>query len=105
MRPHISDKKWACIAAICFLGMAAFVIFVIKPGGFEGQGAWYYLLFPGALPASVLSDLTYERVPTLYPAIYWSLVISFTFAWYWGISYATIRSFHARGWRLGSPEF
>jgi len=37
MRLHIPDLKRACIAAICFLGIAAFVVFVIHPVGFEGQ--------------------------------------------------------------------
>ena len=105
MRLQISDKKWGCIDATCLLGIAAFIVFVIKPGGFEGQAVWFYFLFPGAIPAALLSDIIYKHVPSVAPVIYWALVIGLSFAWYWGLSYAFIKTFHDHGWRLGSPEF
>jgi hypothetical protein len=98
---HMSDWKWACIPAVCLLGMALFVVFVIHPGGFEGQGAWFLLLLPGSLPVLVLTDQVYKLVPSVEPFIYWVLLISFNFAWYWGIGYATVkifREFGPKGW-------
>jgi hypothetical protein len=92
---HISDWKWACIAAICLLGMALFVVFVIHPGGFEGQVGWFFLLLPGSLPASVLSDRVYKLAPNVEPVINWALIIIFNYAWYWGISYTVIKIFRA----------
>jgi hypothetical protein len=97
MRLHMSDWTWACILAICLLGIALFVVFAIHPGGFEGQGAWLLLLLPGAIPAFVLSDLAYRLSPSMEPVVHWVLIISFNFGWYWGISYATIKIFRALG--------
>jgi hypothetical protein len=101
MRLHNSSWKWACIPAVCLLGMALFVIFVIHPGGFEGQVGWLFLLLPGALPAEVLSNLSYKLAPSAEPVIYWVLFISFNFGWYWGISYAIVKIFLVfgpKGW-------
>ncbi len=81
--------------------MASFVVFVIHPGGFEGQLGWFFLLLPGSIPASVLSDGVYKLAPNVGPVIYWTLIISLNFGWYWGISYAMIKIFpgiRAKGW-------
>ena len=102
---HMSDWKWACIPAVCLLGMALFVVFVIHPGGFEGQGAWFLLLLPGSIPTALLSDFVYKSAPSRDNVVYWVLLISFNFGWYWGISSAVIKIFRAGGWKLGSPEF
>jgi hypothetical protein len=101
MRLHMSDWKWAFIPAICLLGIALFVVFVIHPGGFEGQGVWYLLLLPGSLPALVLSDYVYKLAPSVEPVINCVLIIGFNFGWYWGISHATIKVFRVfgpKGW-------
>ncbi|HMD07237.1 MAG TPA: hypothetical protein VKH63_06855 [Candidatus Acidoferrum sp.] len=105
MHLHIPDWKCASIAATCLFGIAAFVVFVIHPGDFEGQGAWFLFLFPGSIPTALLSDLVYKLAPNTEGVVYWALFTCFNFAWYWGISYAIIKVFHASGWRLGSPEF
>jgi hypothetical protein len=105
MSLRISDWKWACIAAICLLGIAAFVIFVIHPGGFEGQVGWFFLLLPGALPAQMFSNLVYKLAPSVEPVADWVLFISFNLAWYWGISFAIIKIFRAGRWQIGSPDF
>jgi hypothetical protein len=105
MRHPIPDWKWACIAASCLFGIAAFVIFVIKPDGFEGQVAWFLLLLPGSIPTAFLSDLVYKLAPSAESVVYWVLSVCFNFGWYWGISYAVIKIFRAGGWKLGSPEF
>jgi hypothetical protein len=73
------------------------VVFVIHPGGFEGQVGWFLLLLPGSLLASVLSDFVYKLSPSVEPVIYWALIVSFSFGWYWGISYTTIKIFRALG--------
>ena len=105
MRPRISDRKWACIDAVCLLGVAAFIVFVIHPGGFEGQGAWLFILLPGTIPAMLVSDFVYKHAPQAEPVIYGGLIVIFNFVWYWAISYAIIGSFRKGGWKLGSPEF
>ncbi|HEY6384633.1 MAG TPA: hypothetical protein VIX91_03025 [Candidatus Acidoferrum sp.] len=105
MRLHVPDWKWACIAASCLFGIAAFVVFVIHPGGFEGRGAWFLFLFPDSIPTALLSDLFYKLAPSTEGIVYWVVFTCFNFAWYWAISYAIIKIFHAGGWRLGSPEF
>ena len=63
MRLHFSDAKWALIAAVCLLAVASFVVFVINPGGFEGQMGWAFLLLPGLFPASWLADLVHKFSP------------------------------------------
>jgi hypothetical protein len=105
MRRHIPDWKWACIAASCLLGIAAFVVFVIHPGGFEGQVGWFFVLLPGSIPTAWLSDLVYKLAPSADRVVYWVLFISFNLGWYWGISYAIIKIFRAGGWQVGAPEF
>jgi hypothetical protein len=105
MRLHIPDWKWACIAASCLLGVAAFVVYVIHPGGFEGQVVWGFLLLPGSIPTALQSDFVYKFIPSAEPVVYWVRFISFNFGWYWGICYAIIRIFHASGWKVGTPEF
>jgi hypothetical protein len=77
--------------------MAAFIVFGIHPGGFEGQVAWFFLLFPGAFPAIVLSDGAYKLAPSAVPFAYWTLLISFNFCWYWGISFILIKILRRAG--------
>jgi len=91
------------MAAICLSGTAMFVVFVIHPGGFEGQGVWFFLLLPASLPAEAISELVYKLAPSVEPVINWMLIITFKFGWYWGISYAKI--FRAGRWQIGSPDF
>jgi hypothetical protein len=111
MRLHISDSKWALIAAVCLLALALFVVFVIKPGGFEGQIAWFFLLLPGTFPASWLADQVQKLTPSAHVApsaeslSIWALIVGFNFAWYWLLSFAAIKIFRAAGWQLGSTEF
>jgi hypothetical protein len=47
-KPLLATSYWkrACIAASCLLGIATFVVFVIHPGGFEGQVGWFFLVAP-----------------------------------------------------------
>src|ERR1700722_1508685 len=105
MRLHIADGKWACIHSSCLLGGAASIVFVIQPGGFEGQVGWSFLLLPGFIPAGMLAVLVSKLGPSAHRGVYGVLFISFNFGWYWGISYAAIKIFRAGGWQVGSPEF
>jgi hypothetical protein len=105
MRHRISDRTWACIAAACVLVIAAFIIFVIHPGGFEGQGVCLFALLPGTIPAMFLSDIVSRLALRAEPVIYDAPIAIFNFAWYWGISFVVIKIFRAGGWELGSPEF
>lgn len=70
-------------------------MFVIRPGGFETPIGRFFLLLPGSLPAYVISDRVYKLAPSVEPVIYWTLIISLSFGWYWGISYAVIKIFGA----------
>jgi hypothetical protein len=88
---HLPDWKWAGLAAFCLLGIAALVIFVFSSGGFEEGPAWFYFAFPGAFPAALVSDLVYESSPRLEPFIYWALVITLSFVWYWAIFLAALK--------------
>ncbi len=42
MNLNLSDGKSACITAFVLRGIAAFIVFVIHPGGFEGQIGWFF---------------------------------------------------------------
>ncbi len=70
-------------------------MFVIRLGGFATAIEWFFLLLPGSLPAIVVSDRVYKLAPSVEPVIYWTLIISLSFGWYWGISYAMIKIFRA----------
>ena len=97
----MSDRKCAFIVAACLLGIAAFIVFGIHPGGFETQLVWFFLLLPGDLPASFLSDATYKLMPSAEPFVHWTLLIGFSFGWYWGISLILIKILRRagpRGW-------
>ena len=95
MSPYISDSKWASAAGFCLLGIAWLVMFVIRPGGFETAIGWFFLLRPSSLPAYAVSDRIYRLAPSVEPVIYWTLIISLSFGWYWTISYAVIKVFRA----------
>lgn len=98
---RISDRKRACVAALFLLGFAAFVLFVLRPGGFETAIGWFFLLLPGSIPAYVVSDRVYKVVPGIEPVVYWTLIISLSFAWYWSISYVLIKIFRAQARKNG----
>jgi hypothetical protein len=88
---HRSDWKLACLAGIILLILAAFAVFVIHPGGFEGQIGWAFGLLPGAMLGAYLGDLIYKSHPALEPIVFWTLIIAGSFLWYFSISYLTIK--------------
>src|SRR5258707_2026075 len=91
MNLYISDKKWACFAAVGLLGLAAAVMFVVRPGGFETQIGWFLVLLPGAFAGYPLSDHLHRVAPHAEPVVFWTLIVGLSFLWYWGISYAVIK--------------
>jgi hypothetical protein len=67
MKFRISDWKLACVAALFLLAVAAFIMFVMRPGGFETAIGWFFLLLPGSIPAYVVSDSIYKLAPGIEP--------------------------------------
>lgn len=68
---RIADWKFACVAAFALLVVAVFVVFVIHPGGFEGQIGWFFGLLPGAIVGASLADMAYKMVPLAERIIWW----------------------------------
>jgi hypothetical protein len=75
MKPR--DLKYSGIAASALLGIAAFIIFVIHPGGFEGQVDWFFFLLPGAYIEAVISLASVSA---------WPIIFVTSFLWYFAIS-------------------
>ena len=102
MKLRRADWLWATIAAAGLEAAAAFVVFVINPGGFEGQIAWFLDLMPGAIIWLILPDYLRAIPPALEPILRWGLFLGGTFLWYFAISYALIKAYRlvARLWRV-----
>jgi len=90
---RLSDWMWAFVAALGLLGAAAFIIFVIYPGGFEGQIGWFVALMPGAIFGLPFADRVFKVAPGVEPVALWSSVVGITFLWYLAISYAAIKTY------------
>ena len=89
---NVSDWKWACIPAICLLGIAAFVVFVIRPGGFEGGGYWAMVLLPGASIGLLIPDNFLGTAAQGESYIFWTVTFGFSFVWYFAIAYIVTKS-------------
>jgi len=74
---------------------AAFILFVIRPGGFESQIVWFFALTPGAFVAASLGDKISHVTPHLEGIIFYSVLFWGTILPYYAISYAAIKV-----WRL-----
>ena len=90
---RLADWKWACLAGLALLGVAVFVVFVIHPGGFEGQIGWFFGLLPGATIGAHLADMVYKFVPRLEIIVQWLSILGISFLWYFALSYAAIKSY------------
>jgi len=90
---RIASWKWACVAAFALLGIAVFVVFVIHPGGFEGQMGWFLDLFPGAIVGEILADAVFKVSPGVERIVYWCSILSISFLWYFALSYAAIKTY------------
>jgi hypothetical protein len=88
---RISDKRWACIVAVPLLIIAMLVIFAGKPGGFEGQGVWFFALLPATLLEYPILFCVDNISPRASDTIFYALIPFFNFFWYWLLSYLYIR--------------
>ena len=86
-----ADWISASIAASGLLAIAAFVIFVIHPGGFEGQIGWAFALMPGMPAGLILADGVYKVAPSADRIVLWSSALGITFLWYFAISYSVLK--------------
>jgi hypothetical protein len=96
----MSDSIYAGITALMLLGAAAFIAFVVHPGGFEGSVGWLFGLLPGALLAAILVAPLAKSSPSFSSGLLWPLILWISFLWYFAVSYALIKSY-----RLASPRF
>ena len=89
------DWKWACLAASVLLGIASWIVFVVRPGGFEGQIGWFFGLLPGAaVVASVgaaVGARSHPTTPLGESIALWGSIIGISFLWYFVVSYAVIK--------------
>jgi hypothetical protein len=59
------DWKYTGVAALVLTFTAAFVVFVVHPGGFEGQIGWFYILWPGAFVYGTIATDVDKIAPAL----------------------------------------
>jgi uncharacterized membrane protein len=92
---NLRFAEWsrAFVAALVLSALAAFVIFVIRPGGFERQVGWILALMPGVVVGSPLADRVYNISPNLAPLVDWSALLGITFLWYFALSFSAIKAF------------
>jgi hypothetical protein len=83
---------WAGGTALVLIGIASFVVFVIRPGGFEGGGYWAMVLLPGAAVGLLAADYFFRIVPQAEPFIFWTVTFAFSFVWYLAIAYIVTMS-------------
>jgi hypothetical protein len=93
-----SHAKLSAIAALILLGVAGGLVATVRvfPDGFEAQAVWFVTLLPGALPAYAISDLLYRLAPRASDAGFWIVLATFSFLWYWLLSYVLLRFFRSR---------
>ena len=91
LRSAIADWKLALIAALALLGLASFIVFVIRPGGFEGQIAWFFGLLPGAVLGLALADHAFALSPALDKILLWPTVLGLSLLWYFAIALTAIK--------------
>jgi hypothetical protein len=95
--PVHADWKRAVPIALILLGVATFVIFVIRPGGFESQLAWFFGLLPGALLGEYLGSHVSRLAPDLDRVAQWGSIFGLSFLWYFLISYGLIKIYRSPG--------
>ena len=79
---RLSDWMWAFIVALGLLGVATFIMFVIHPGGFEGQIGWSVALMPGVIFGLPFADRVSKLAPQAERVAMWGSVVGITFLWY-----------------------
>lgn len=88
---HVSDWKWAVIAASAIVAVAGLVMLLLKPFGFENGIAWFLGILPGALVAYPVSDHVFKVAPRAEPLVFWTVLIGLNLCWYWMLVYIAIR--------------
>ena len=63
MKLRLRDLTWALLIGTALLGCAALILFLIDPGGFEGQVGWFLALMPGAIVGLTFADRVYRIAP------------------------------------------
>lgn len=91
MNRGLADWAWACIAAAVLLGAAALIVFVLHPGGAQGQVGWYAGLLPGSIVAAMLIGVVQGLMPHAQRAGYMALLLFFSFLWYFVIALVAIK--------------
>ena len=97
MNRGLGDWAWACIAATVLLGAAALLVFVIHPGGQQGQVGWYAGLLPGSTVGAVLVSFVQDFIPHAQRIAYLCISLVFSFLWYFAIAYIVIKIVRAAG--------
>lgn len=85
------DRIWALTAGSVLFGAALFVLFVIHPGGFEGQIGWALVLMPATFLILPLADKIFRVLPTISNILFWPMLITFNLLWYCAMSYVVIK--------------
>jgi len=91
MNRGMGDWAWALSAAIVLLGAAAAVIFLLHPGGAQGQMAWTTGLLPGSIVGAMLLGVVQDLMPHAQRAGYLAVTVVFSFLWYFLIAYVVIK--------------
>jgi hypothetical protein len=88
------DWKYAGVAALVLAITAAFVLFVVHPGGFEGQIGWFYILFPGTYVYGAIASDVNKIAPALLREVLIAVVIfGASLLCYFAVCDATIASY------------
>ena|SRR5665811_1335208 len=95
MDRRLVDWKWAFLAALGLTGAAELILFLIRPGGFEGQIGWFFALLPGAMAGAPISERAYRTLPWSAQTVLWTLTFGISILWYFAISFGVIKF-----WRL-----
>jgi len=80
------------------LGIASFIVFAIRPGGFEGGGLWFALLLPGAFGGIFVADHVFHAAPSADRLAFYACTFTLSFAWYFLLAYAAIKSYRFVSW-------
>jgi len=76
----LADTDWKCSVwtGLALLGAATFIIFGLRPGGFEGQIGWYLGLLPGVLVDIFFPHPFLKSSPHIAGFVFWALALGFT---------------------------
>lgn len=94
MKHCLSDWVWGTSHSHnAARGFAALILFVVHPGGFEGQVGWLVALMPGAIVGLPFADGVQRIAPSAERFAHWATVISVSLLWYFAITCAAIAAY------------